>query len=272
MSHYTEGQTHQLMTALERAGFTSADITKLGEYPALDEFLLVLNSRAKIEPLPEDSVEEVDLTPYTERQTHELMKALEAANYMREDISLLGKYYALGDFRLVINGKAGIVPIVKVSDEDLLLAEQGPLGFDVYINRLERPIYPVRTRQIMHPELERAGPPKYSLLSIEQWLHYRQNSLVKGQVIYDFLVSTNALNAHLNLQDGLAIQKKGIAVFRKFFNGKAVFLWKSVVMRYRGLGVPFLVEKGGEVVILWRWLDHEWNSVRPALCFAKSLL
>jgi hypothetical protein len=272
MSHYTEGQTHQLMTALERAGFTSAEISKLGQYPALEKFLLVLKSHAKIEPLPEDSMEVVDRTPYTEKQTHELMKALEAANYMREDISLLGKYYALGDFRLVINGKAGIVPIVKVSAEDILLAEQGPLGFDVYVNRSERPIYPLRTRQIMHPELERAGPSRYNLSSVEQWLHYRQNGLVKGQVIYNFLVSTNALNAHLNLQDGLAIQKKGIAVFRKFFNGKAVFLWKSVVKRYRGLGVPFLVEKGGEVVILWRWLDHEWNSIRPALRFAKLIL
>lgn len=35
MSSYTEGQTHQLMEALERSGFSSGDITKLGQSPDL---------------------------------------------------------------------------------------------------------------------------------------------------------------------------------------------------------------------------------------------
>ena len=54
----------------------------------------------------------------------------------------------------------------------------------------------------------------------------------------------------LNLQDGLAIQQKGIAVFRKLFAGKAVFLWGSVVQHRNGyLVVPYLYEIGGRVLV-----------------------
>lgn len=35
MSSYSEGQTHQLMNALEEVGFSSADITALGQFPDL---------------------------------------------------------------------------------------------------------------------------------------------------------------------------------------------------------------------------------------------
>jgi len=72
------------------------------------------------------------------------------------------------------------------------------------------------------------------------------------------------------LQDGLAIQAKGIAVFRKLFAGKAVFLWGSVVQDRRGrLLVPYLYENGDEVRLDWGWLGNDWFSSNPALRFSK---
>jgi len=48
MSSYSEGQTHQLMTKLEAAGYTADDITKLGQSKHLPEIKDVLNGRAVI--------------------------------------------------------------------------------------------------------------------------------------------------------------------------------------------------------------------------------
>ena len=48
MSSYSEGQTHQLMEALQKEGFTSDDVTKLGQFKNLPRILDVLHGRAKI--------------------------------------------------------------------------------------------------------------------------------------------------------------------------------------------------------------------------------
>jgi hypothetical protein len=72
------------------------------------------------------------------------------------------------------------------------------------------------------------------------------------------------------LQDGLAIQKRGIAVFRKLFAEKAVFLWGSIVRCGRqSLCVPFLIERDGKVILGWSCLDDIWSSSSPALRFAS---
>ena len=78
------------------------------------------------------------------------------------------------------------------------------------------------------------------------------------------------LDSCLGLRDGEEIQKKGIAVFRKFFDGKALFLWKSIVGdRGDGRHVPFLTALGDEVVMTWYWLDHVWDSSDPAARFTS---
>jgi hypothetical protein len=70
-------------------------------------------------------------------------------------------------------------------------------------------------------------------------LSWRQNDLLRN----------NMLDSCLGLRDGEEIQKKGIAVFHKFFGSNALFLWKSVVGdRGDGLHVPFLTGLGDEVV------------------------
>lgn len=51
MSSYSEGQTHQLMDRFEAEGFTSADLTNLGQFANLGGIRAVINGRAKIVPI-----------------------------------------------------------------------------------------------------------------------------------------------------------------------------------------------------------------------------
>lgn len=48
MSSYSEGQTHQLMEALQAKGFTAEHVTKLGQYDRLVDIRLVLDGVAQI--------------------------------------------------------------------------------------------------------------------------------------------------------------------------------------------------------------------------------
>lgn len=144
------------------------------------------------------------------------------------------------------------------------------LDFTVHVDRSIKPTYPDWMKKVMHPELELAGPAEYDLLQIDQWLHDDQRSSVVGNTIYKYLQKVDALTTCLNLQDGLAIQQKGITVFRKLFTGKAVFLWGSVVQhRVGNLRVPYLIEDVGKVLIHWRWVGYSWDSDLPALRFRK---
>lgn len=151
-------------------------------------------------------------------------------------------------------------------------APEPVLDFIVRVDRSVKSTYPDWFKKLEHPELECSGPTEYNLQDgVEQWLHDEQKRrTVQGNTIYKHLTDTNALASCLNLQDGLAIQQKGIAVFRKLFAGKAVFLWGSVVQGRDGyLHVPFLYEDGGRVVVRWYWLDFYWHSIYPALRFGK---
>ena len=145
------------------------------------------------------------------------------------------------------------------------------LDFIVRVDRSVKPNYPDWMKKLMHPELELAGPAEYDLSQVEEWLHDDQKrGSVEGNTIYEHLQKGDNFVTCLNLQDGLAIQAKGIAVFRKLFAGKAVFLWGSVVQNHFGsLRVPYLIENGGEVVVFWDWLDYSWRSDFPALRFSK---
>ncbi len=152
---------------------------------------------------------------------------------------------------------------------------ESPLDTTIHIDRSVKPIYPDWVKKVMCPELECAGPTDYDLTKdVELWLHDGQKNgrLMKGQAIYDYLLkTTNTLASYLNLQDGLAIQQKGIVVFRKLFGGKAVFLWGSVVRdRDGGLVVPYLYAGGVKVVLDWRWLRSGWVGSNPAARLASS--
>ena len=138
----------------------------------------------------------------------------------------------------------------------------------IRVDRSVRPVYFDCMKRVMHPELEATGPAEYDLATVQLWLHDNQQSgkWVDGQSIYDYLKSKNILDSCLGLQDGLAIQQQGIAVFRNFFAGNAVFLWRSVVQDRRDLlHVPYLVEDVGGVVVGWLWLAiKSWRDWHPA--------
>jgi len=180
----------------------------------------------------------------------------------------------------VFNKLGGVVGAKRFLADEPLLVEAPPpepppepvLDFLVRVDRSVKPSYPNWFSTLENPELECSGPTEYNLQDgVEQWLANGQESVVRGDRVYGQLKKEKALASCLNLQDGLAIQQKGIAVFRKLFAGKAVFLWGSVVNREGtySLHVPYLYGGGGEVVVRWLWLDHLCHSIYPALRFSK---
>ena len=192
------------------------------------------------------------------------------------------KYASLdfGTVEAVFNKLGGLEGAAQfLRDELTLVLQPKPepplepaLDFLVRVDRSVKPSYPNWFKKLEHPELECSGPTEYDLQTcVHQWLHKDQKrGLVLGKTIYKYLQKGDALATCLNLQDGLAIQAKGIAVFRKLFGGKAVFLWGSVVRDRDGnLDVPYLYEDGGKVVVSWGWLGNNWNSRDPALRFGK---
>ncbi len=183
----------------------------------------------------------------------------------------------LGQIEAVLNKIGGEAAIPRLLSGELVVVEREPkpepvLDTIIRVNRSVKPAYPDWMKKVMHPELETTGPAEYDLATVQLWLHEGQQggNWAKGQRIYDHLKSNNMLEGCLGLADGLAIQQKGIEVFRKFFAGKAVFLWKSVVQNRGGdLHVPYLIEHRGEVVVHWRWLGRDWRGNNPAVRFAS---
>ena len=146
-----------------------------------------------------------------------------------------------------------------------------PLDLTVGVDRSVKPTYPDWFKKLEHPELECSGPAKYNLQAeVYGWFHDDQkNGYTTGKIICKYLQESKAVSTCLNLQDGLAIQAKGIVVFRKLFVDKAVFLWGSVAQNRDGhLYVPYLYDYGVSVGLDWRWLGNYWYSLSPALRFS----
>ncbi len=186
----------------------------------------------------------------------------------------------LGQIEATVNKLGGMDGLRRFLANELVITERQPpapkpevpLDTIVRVDRSIRPSYPDWMKKVMHPELEAKGPAEYDLATIQLWLHDGQKggNWLKGQRIYDHLKSNNMLEGCLGLRDGEEIKKKGIEVFRKFFGGKAVFLWASVVRdRGGGFGVPYLFEIVGGVVVDWNWLDRDCFVDHPAARFAS---
>ncbi len=185
-----------------------------------------------------------------------------------------------GRMEAVVNKIGGEDAVQRFLNDELVIAEREPpapkpevpLDTIIRVDRSVRPVYPDWMKKVMHPELEATGPAEYDLATVQLWLHdgQKDGNWVKGQRIYDHLKKTDTLKTCLGLRDGEEIKKKGIEVFRKFFGGKAVFLWASVVQDRDGnLRVPYLIVNGGEVVVHWLWLDYDWRVNDPAARFAS---
>lgn len=158
--------------------------------------------------------------------------------------------------------------VLREGVKPVTLSTEAPLDTIIRVDRSIRPLYPDWVQEVRHLELESTGPVEYDLGTIDPWLHEEQKNgrSMKGHKLYEYLKEKKMLKGCLSLRDGEEIQKKGVAVFRKFFQGKAIFLWKSVVQNRGGnLRVPCLVENVGGVVVNWDWLDVDWNDACPAL-------
>lgn len=141
----------------------------------------------------------------------------------------------------------------------------------IRVDRTVPPTYESWVKEVKHKDLELVGPAEYNINKVEQYLLPKQEKgIVTGNDIYKHMTDNGMLKNQLGLADLLAIQVKGITFFRKYFAGKAVFGWKSVVLNvYVNLLVPYLVEHGGQVVLYWYWIDYNFNSYNPALQFAS---
>ena len=207
---------------------------------------------------------------------HKFETACNRNNVTLADVDRMCGGDMLAQFRQVTLGNAFIIDRqwfdhIKTFVEAMIPQLESTLNTIIRVDRSIRPVYPDWVKKVMHPELEGAGPSEYDLATVEQWLHDDQEkSVVVGNRIYDHLKKTDALKTCLGLRDGEEIKKKGIEVFRKFFEGKAVVLWASVVQdRDSDILVPYLVEEGGVVVVYWGVLDRDWDDSRLALRFAS---
>ena len=130
-----------------------------------------------------------------------------------------------------------------------------------------------RNGGILYRYLERVARRQYNLKNdVEPWQHPSQTTrFVDGNFIYEFLNTENVFDRQLGYSDLLAIQAKGVEVFRALFKGKKLFAWRSIVKnRGRSHSVPYLEERAGRLVINWCWLIIRWDENNVALQF-KSL-
>ena len=168
---------------------------------------------------------------------------------------------------LLARGEAELVVKTKpVSKPEIIIDDI------IRVDRSVRPSYPDWVKTVMHPELENVGPAEYDIAKVEQWLHddQKDGGWIKGNKIYTYLKETDSLKSCLGLQDLEEIRKKGIVFFRKHFQNKAVFGWRSVVRNEDGLlHAPYLCENGDKLVLRWSWLNGGWNVNDPALRLAS---
>lgn len=186
------------------------------------------------------------------------------AGQLNAIVKKLGGYEGALKF---LRGELTVSKPQSVSD----LTFEPTLDSIVHIDRTVRLRYPFLSK-VDRPDLEYTGPAKYSLSSVKLWFapfQERELSSFSGSDIYTKIRDDDIpLNRFLGLQDGLAIQQKDIIVFRKFFGGRSVFLWKSVVgstFYGRGYRVPYLCQEKGKIILRWRWFDSDWRSCDPAL-------
>ena len=181
----------------------------------------------------------------------------------------------LGTIEATFNILGGIEGAARLRRGELILVEappksEFPLDFVIHVDRKVKPTYPDWAKKLKHPEWECSGPIEYNLKNeVEQWFFEMQKyQSVHGSRIYTHLKDSSTLVWCLNLQDGLAIQKKGLAMFRKLFEWKELFLWGSIVENHDGkLLVPYLYDFHEEVTMDWHCLDGYWDFRRPALRF-----
>lgn len=85
--------------------------------------------------------------------------------------------------------------------------------------------------ELVHPEFASSGPQSFDLRGLRTWrfgLQKFKGTKVAGTSIFTFLGQTGALPFCLGMQEGCAIQDKGVDVFTRVFGDNSLSLWKSI--------------------------------------------
>lgn len=142
------------------------------------------------------------------------------------------------------------------------------LDFMIKIDRSAPVLYPDWVLEVLHPELEGEGPAEYNLDELFHFSHENEsqevgvdNNEIRGNDIYENFKKNGELVNNIGLADLLAIQAKGVEVFRQLFGNNVVFGWRSVVRGRLGLLAPCLYEREGKVILKWGNLDHIWKAL-----------
>jgi len=112
---------------------------------------------------------------------------------------------------------------------------------------------------------------EYDINQLAVWQHPKQSrKSIKCKTAYQFLKKNNLLEIQLDLADLEAIKRKGIDFFRRHFNGKKIWGWKSTSKEFSNYWmVPCLREVDGQLVINWYGLRHRIGSTGIGLCFTE---
>ena len=155
---------------------------------------------------------------------------------------------------MIINDRcAGLLKgskIIPSSISQMLLDKFYPI---IHVDRTIYPVYPDWMSEIkknLHPELELKGPDRFDVTKLERWLHpdQKRGYFIGSRQLYDELIVLDLLKYCINLADSLAIQKRGVKFFRRYFPEGIVPAWSSTVQYYSGgLRVPCLVEWNNEI-------------------------
>jgi hypothetical protein len=90
---------------------------------------------------------------------------------------------------------------------------------------------------------------------MEQWFHGDYiKGRASGEMILEYLRYNYLLEDCIGLPELGGIYQKGPIFFSKYFEGKAIFAWQSVLKMPRGRYVPYLIQFGGPVVFCLHWM------------------
>jgi len=189
-------------------------------------------------------------------QIAQLDRAFVNSNWTPGDVYKLCDRKITSAILRIIRGSADIL---EKSPRDQALPNR------IKVNRQVRPACPVFVKVIAHPELETLGPDEYDLGEVKLWRHKDQQGKQRVSIfeLYMDLKIGDLLPHCLGLADGYAISRKQAPIYRKFFGGQTLFLWRSVMIGEKGSEyfVPYLRErKDGPV----EWVEMTWLSFRNA--------
>jgi hypothetical protein len=147
-----------------------------------------------------------------------------------------------------------------------------PVGGNVLvIDRSIAATYPEWKQELKFKQFENTGPTSVDLSTTIPYLHPKQKNggHVGGTELCNFLESTGIIEHCLDLRFGEELVKQP-HLFPTAWNGKYVFLWKSVVLnRDGGVFVPYVCEDGGREFVYWNWLGDGFCDFGPALLSAS---